>query len=90
MIRRQSDIALGNVVGSNIFNLLFALGGAVSLAPVSLAGMGYGIWVDAGMGFLLALLILPFARSGKTIARWEGAVFLALYAGYVTYLVLAG
>ncbi|MCX7021555.1 MAG: calcium/sodium antiporter [bacterium] len=90
MIRGQSDIAVGNVIGSNIFNLLFALGGAVSLAPISLAGMGYGIWVDAGMGLLLALLILPFARSGKIIARWEGAVFLALYAGYVTYLVLAG
>jgi cation:H+ antiporter len=90
MIRGQSDIAVGNVVGSNIFNLLFALGGAVSLAPISLAGMGYGIWVDAGMGFLLALLILPFARKGKVIDRQGGAVFLALYAGYITYLVLAG
>ena len=90
MVRGHSDIAVGNVIGSNIFNLLFALGGAVSLAPISLAGMGYGIWVDAGVGFLLALLILPFARSHKTIVRWEGAVFLAIYAAYVAYSVLAG
>jgi cation:H+ antiporter len=90
MIRGHSDIAVGNVIGSNIFNLLFALGGAVSLASISLAGMGYGVWVDAGVGFLLALILWPFAKSGRMIERWEGAIFLAIYVGYITCAVLTG
>lgn len=90
MIRGHSDIAVGNIIGSNIFNLLFALGGAVSLAPILLTGMGSGIWIDAGVGVLLAALLLPFARTGRVIERWEGAVFLAVYAGYILYSVMTG
>ena len=89
-IKGERDIAVGNVVGSNIFNILGCIGlsGLVAgttglvLAPSILA---FDIWV------LLAVTLacLPIFLSGREIARWEGGFFLAYYVAYVTYLILA-
>ena len=89
-LKGERDIAVGNVVGSNTFNILGCLGlsGVVSgsaglaMAPSLLA---FDIWVMLGV----ALVCLPIFLTGREIARWEGAVFLAYYAAYVLYLVLA-
>ena len=89
-IKGERDIAVGNVVGSNTFNILGCLGvsGLVSgdlglaMAPSLLA---FDIWVMIAV----ALACLPVFLSGREIARWEGAVFTAYYAAYVAYLVLA-
>ena len=89
-IKGELDIAVGNVVGSNTFNILGCLGvsGLVSgdlglaMAPSLLA---FDIWVMIAV----ALACLPVFLSGREIARWEGAVFTAYYAAYVAYLVLA-
>ncbi|CAN1533618.1 ECM27 Ca2+/Na+ antiporter [Burkholderiaceae bacterium] len=89
-IKGERDIAVGNVVGSNIFNILGCIGlsGVVAgttglvLAPSILT---FDIWV------LLAVTLacLPIFLSGREIARWEGGFFLAYYVAYVTYLILA-
>jgi len=88
-LRGQRDIAVGNVVGSNIFNLLAVLGAA---GVVSASGLGvpdaarnFDLWVMLAVAFAC----LPILLTGREIARWEGGVFLGYYAAYVFYLILA-
>jgi cation:H+ antiporter len=89
-IKGERDIAVGNVVGSNTFNILGCLGvsGLVSgdvgltMAP---ALLNFDVWVMLAV----ALACLPIFTTGREIARWEGAVFFAYYAAYVAYLILA-
>jgi cation:H+ antiporter len=89
-IKGERDIAVGNVVGSNTFNILGCLGlsGLVSgdlglvMAP---SLMAFDIWVMLAV----ALACLPAFMTGREIARWEAAVFLGYYAAYVAYLILA-
>ncbi len=93
MIRDESDIAIGNIIGSNLFNLLFVLGGATALAPVELTPdliAWPGVWVDAAVGLGLALILWPFASSKLRLERWEGAVLLAIYIAYIYYNIVAG
>lgn len=82
-LRKQTDIAVGNIVGSNIFNVL-AIGGAAGLIapPLSSADIG---WVDYGFMLGLSFLLMPLMWTGFTLKRWEGALLLAVY---VTYLYL--
>lgn len=85
MAARQGnpDIALGNVVGSNIFNIL-AIGGGVSVIhPVALPSGG---WLDLAFVGVLTIILLPVSiRSGKRVTRGEGALFLLLYLGFLAY-----
>ena len=89
-IKGERDIAVGNVVGSNTFNILGCLGlsGLVSgdlgltMAP---ALLNFDVWVMIAV----ALACLPIFMTGHEIARWEGSVFVAYYAAYVAYLILA-
>ena len=89
-IKGERDIAVGNVVGSNTFNILGCLGisglvaGQSGLAmPPSL--LNFDIWVMLAV----ALACLPVFITGREIARWEGGVFLLYYTAYVVYLILA-
>jgi cation:H+ antiporter len=82
-LRRAPDIAVGNVVGSNIFNLLCISGATATLSPFACAGIS---WVDLGVMIGFSVLLLPLMRSGLELKRWEGALLLAAYAGYLTYL----
>ncbi|MGE4071853.1 MAG: calcium/sodium antiporter [Lysobacterales bacterium] len=89
-LKGERDIAVGNVVGSNTFNILGCLGitglvsgeSGLSIAPSVLA---FDVWVLIAV----ALACLPVFISGKEIARWEGALFLGYYIAYVSYLILA-
>jgi cation:H+ antiporter len=89
-LKGERDIAVGNVVGSNTFNILGCLGlsGIVSgdlglvMAPSLLS---FDIWVMLAV----ALACLPVFMTGREIARWEGGVFLGYYVAYVAYLILA-
>ena len=86
-IRRQGDIAIGNVVGSNLFNILGIMGvtAMVRPIPVPVAFQIFDLWVMLGV----ALLPLPFIWRGTAIGRRTGGAMLALYAAYV-FLLLRG
>jgi cation:H+ antiporter len=89
-VKGERDIAVGNVVGSNIFNVLgcLGLGGLVSgaagmaLAPSVLT---FDLWVVLAV----SLACLPVFLSGREIARWEGGLFLGYYIAYVSYMILS-
>lgn len=82
-IRRQPDISVGNIVGSNIFNILAILGASSMLAPISAPGLS---GVDLGMMLTMAVVSLPFMWSRFTLSRVEGAIFLGCYGAYLWYL----
>ncbi len=89
-LKGERDIAVGNVVGSSVFNILGCLGlaalvagGEGLLVPASV--LHFDIWVMCAV----ALACLPVFLTGREIARWEGGVFLLYYAAYVVYLALA-
>ena len=81
--RKQSDIALGNVLGSNLFNILFVLGSSAAIHPIGTTGMSR---LDLGMMIAVTALLLPFLISGKRITRPEGCVLVASYLAYLFFL----
>lgn len=80
--RRHSDVCLGNVLGSNIFNLFGIMGVTALAVPVPFPEqiLQFDLWAL----LFVSLLLIPFMLSGRRIGRVEGGVLLALYAGYVT------
>ncbi len=86
-VRGERDIAIGNVIGSNIFNLLLVLGGSALVAPAGMRVDPGILAVDIPLMVGVALACLPIFFTGGCIARWEGTLFLATYAAYVTYLI---
>ncbi|GAB4457016.1 MAG: calcium/sodium antiporter [Anaerolineae bacterium] len=88
-LRGERDIAVGNVVGSNIFNILSVLGLAAVVSPNGVAVSSAALAFDMPVMVLVALACLPIFFTGGVIARWEGGLFLAFYVGYTLYLVLA-
>jgi cation:H+ antiporter len=80
----EGDIAVGNVVGSNIFNVLGIVGVAALVRPLQGVGMSA---VDLGVMFVLTLILLPMMRSGFRVARWEGGALVLGYIAYMAYLV---
>ncbi len=87
-IRGERDIAVGNVVGSNIFNILSVLGFSAIVAPAELAVAPALLAVDLPVMVAVAVACLPVFFTGARVARWEGLLFLLLYAAYSGYLVL--
>lgn len=82
--KKEADIAIGNVVGSNIFNILGILGITALIIPISSVGLGY---VDLGVMLFTAIILFPLSRTGFSISRFEGAILLVGYAGYIFYLL---
>lgn len=82
--KKESDIAIGNVVGSNIFNILCILGLSAIIIPISGAGISD---IDLWIMLLTAIVLLPLSRSGFSISRVEGILLLLGYAAYVYYLI---
>ena len=83
-VRKEGDIAVGNIVGSNIFNILGILGIASLIQPIKMDGIK---GADLTMMMIIAILTLPMVRSGFLLSRLEGAVLLAVYSGYLYYLI---
>lgn len=85
----RTDMAIGNVVGSNIFNLLWVLGLSAVIAPI-----GYEILLNIDMLFLLGitvlLLFLIYLGKKNIIGRWEGVTLIVIYIVYIVYLVIRG
>jgi len=82
--KKESDIAIGNVVGSNIFNILGILGITALIIPISSVGISY---IDLAVMVFTAIILFPLSRSGFSISRFEGAILLIGYFGYVYYLL---
>jgi len=87
-LRGERDIAVGNVVGSNLFNLLGVLGVATLVSPAGLPVAASMLSFDLPVMVLVALACLPIFFTGHLIARWEGGLFFAYYVAYTLWLVL--
>lgn len=88
-MRGERDIAVGNVVGSSVFNLLGILGIAALVTPGGLSVAPALVFFDVPVMIAVAFACLPIFATGYRIERWEGALFLGYYVVYVTYLSLA-
>jgi cation:H+ antiporter len=88
-IRGERDIAVGNAIGSNLFNLLAVLGLGSMLAPAGVAVPRAALAFDLPVMIAVAFACLPIFFTGHRISRGEGWLFLAYYAAYTLYLVLA-
>jgi len=87
-LRGERDIAVGNVVGSNIFNILAVLGLTAAVAPGGVTVPQAALRFDLPFMIAVAVACLPIFFTGYRIARWEGALFLAYYVAYTLYLIL--
>ncbi|MCG4451995.1 calcium/sodium antiporter [Pseudomonas sp. MMS21-TM103] len=87
-IRGERDIAVGNIVGSNIFNLLFVLGLASLASPLPISISPNALAFDFPVMIAVAVACLPIFFAGYRINRWEGLLFLAYYLAYTLYLAL--
>lgn len=85
-LKKNSDIALGNIIGSNIFNIFLILGVSATIKPlVAYKGMS----VDLILGIISGILVLIFVYSNKQhkIKRWQGTVLLLIYSAYLVWLI---
>lgn len=81
--KNEVDMALGNVIGSNVFNILFVLGIAATISPIAFIQENI---VDILVLVGVSLLVWAFGWTKKRIVRWEGVMMLAIYAAYVVYI----
>ncbi len=87
-VRGERDIAVGNVIGSCLFNLLAVLGLGGLIAPDGIPVSQGALSFDIPVMVAVAIAALPVFFTGHTIARWEAAVFLSYYLAYTGYLIL--
>jgi cation:H+ antiporter len=81
----QSAIAMGNVIGSNVMNILMILGATGLIHPMAIQGI---TWLDLSVMLVSVLLLWLFSFTKYTVARWEGAVLVILFLAYMTWLVI--
>jgi len=82
-VKKESDISIGNIIGSNIFNLLAILGVSGMIKPLIADKINL---IDLGIMVITALLLFPIMKSSMKIKRWEGVLLLVIYASYLYYL----
>lgn len=91
-IKKEEDIAIGNVIGSNIFNILFILGISSSISNLKISNtVAFGIsnsLIDLLVLLVSGIAVLLIALFGKRIKKWQGVIFLLLYVAYVAYLII--
>jgi cation:H+ antiporter len=87
-LRKQADVSLGNLVGSNVFNLLGILGISAIIKPIE--GDHAAFQLDNGAMLLSAALLYPLMRLGERLGRWQGAVLVLFYVGYVLLVLQRG
>ncbi|MFD2216718.1 MULTISPECIES: calcium/sodium antiporter [Metabacillus] len=84
-IKKEGDIALGNIVGSNIFNILFVLGAASVISPLAVDSK---IFVDLILMIVLTLILLVFSRTSFRVGRREGTFLVVAYILYMIYIII--
>ena len=80
----QSAIAIGNVIGSNVFNILLILGLTATISPLQIEGI---TTIDMAVMLLSVILVWLFSRTRYTVERWEGGLLLVIYIGYLVWLI---
>lgn len=86
VLKGKADMALGNVLGSNVANILLILGVSATIRPLTMNGI---TTLDVSMVVLSSLLLFltAFTFRRRAVDRWEGAIFLAIYVAYIWYLI---
>jgi cation:H+ antiporter len=84
--RGEADLVLGNVAGSNLFNILLILGATAVVQPVGVPPAAVTLELPVMTGF--AVLLLLVVANGLRVHRWEGAILFAAYVGFITWQVL--
>lgn len=80
--KNEMDMAVGNVIGSNIFNVLLIIGLAATVSPISI---GMENIIDLGILAVLSFITYLFCLKDKKITKWQGVIMLILYTGFITY-----
>ena len=83
--RNEVDMALGNVIGSNIFNILFVLGVAAAISPIAFIMENV---IDIVLLIIMSALVWIFAWTKQKIGRTEGIIMLLIYAAYLVYIIM--
>lgn len=84
-LKKESEIALGNIVGSNIFNILFVLGGSATISPLAVDDK---VFIDVTLMIVLTVVLLIFSRTSFKVGKREGLVLAAAYFIYLLYIIL--
>ena len=86
-IKKKGQLALGNIIGSNLSNILLILGGSALITPLSFSGMN---WVDLGVLGISSIYLLSctFMWKKNVLDRWDGAAFVLTWLGYMVYLFI--
>ncbi|MFZ5969316.1 MAG: calcium/sodium antiporter [Bacillota bacterium] len=84
-IKKQSEIALGNIVGSNIFNILFILGASASISPLNVDSK---MFTDAVLMIITTVILLYFSKTQSKITKTEGIILTAAYIAYMIYIII--
>ena len=89
-LRKEMDISIGNLVGSNVFNILSVLGAASLVRPISIPGgfIASGLLIDYLVMMFISFLPWLMMRKTSTVTRKDGLILLSCYIGYVVYLIL--
>ncbi|RYG72364.1 calcium/sodium antiporter [Lentibacillus lipolyticus] len=83
--KKEGEIAVGNIVGSNIFNILLVLGSASAISPLIVDSQ---VFVDVLLMIALTCVLLIFSRTNYTIGKWEGMTLVAAYGLYMVYIIM--
>lgn len=86
LLKGKTEMALGNVIGSNIANILLILGLSATIHPLSMGGITMADLLMVVLSSLL-LFVTAYTFRRRTIDRWEGVIFLTIYAAYIWYLI---
>ncbi|MGD6801296.1 calcium/sodium antiporter [Rossellomorea vietnamensis] len=84
-IKKQTDIAIGNIVGSNIFNILFVLGAASVISPLAVDSK---IFIDVGLMIIFTIVLLVFSRTSFKVGKVEGIFLVIAYIVYAVYIII--
>jgi len=84
--KRESELVVGNVIGSCIFNILLVMGIVGLIRPIPTPDMS--IWLDMGVMLGLTVILLPMLYTGRKLSRPEGSFLLAIYVAYIIYIAM--
>ena len=84
-IKKENDIAVGNVIGSNIFNALLILGATSTIRPLSLSNESL---FDLAVLFVSGLLVFIISRFSNNMKKWQGVIFIILYVSYLAFIII--